>query len=59
MDPEIVRRATHVASALVGTHDVALQQRLESLLRDRPLAMEQPAPALTSLTNRILGLLER
>ena len=59
IDPEVVRRATHVACALVGARDVALQERLESLLRDRPLATEQPAPALTALTNRILGLLER
>ena len=31
---------------------------VETLLRDRPLAMEVPAPALTALTNRLVAYLE-
>jgi hypothetical protein len=31
---------------------------LEALLRDRALAFEAPVPALTSLTNRIVGYLD-
>ncbi|MBA2637780.1 MAG: hypothetical protein H0U79_06120, partial [Solirubrobacterales bacterium] len=32
--------------------------RLEGLLRDRPLAAEEPAAALTALTNRAVAYME-
>ena len=39
--------------------DVGEVERLEELLTDRPLALEEPAPALTALTNRMVAYLER
>ena len=33
-------------------------QGLEQLLADRPMALEEPAPALTALTNRVVAYLE-
>ena len=33
-------------------------ERIEGLLAERPLAMEQPAPGLTAVTNRIVGYLD-
>jgi hypothetical protein len=33
-------------------------RRLAELLADRPLAMEEAAPGLTALTNRIAGYAE-
>ncbi|MTD46775.1 MerR family transcriptional regulator [Conexibacter sp. W3-3-2] len=58
VDPEVTRRATHVAARLAGRADPAYGARLEELLHDRPMAVEQPAPALTSLTNRVVAYLE-
>jgi hypothetical protein len=43
---------------MVGAVDPALGARIESLLADRPLALEQPAPALTALANRVVAYLE-
>lgn len=58
IDPRVVRRASMVAAGLARAVDGALGARLEALLEDRPLAVESPAPALTALTNRMLGYLE-
>ena len=41
-----------------ATPTPAYGRRLEELLADRPLALEQPAPALTALTNRLLAYVE-
>jgi DICT domain-containing protein len=59
MDPEVTRRAATTAARLVGRSDPAAAERLEELLVDRPLAIDHPAPALTTLTNRIVAYLER
>jgi DICT domain-containing protein len=57
--PRAVRRAGQVAAKLVAQRDAAYGAELEALLADRPLATEEPAPALTALTNRAIGYLER
>ena len=59
LDPHATRRAAEVAARLVARADPAEAERLEELLRDRPLALEEPAPALTALTNRVVAYLER
>jgi DICT domain-containing protein len=56
--PRAVRRAAQVAARLAGQIDAEHGARLEAELRDRPLAFESPAPALTSLTNRAIAYLE-
>ena len=43
---------------LAGRSCPALADRVEALLADRPLAVEEPAPALTALTNRMVAYLE-
>jgi DICT domain-containing protein len=58
LDPRMVRRAAEVGASLARRADDALGARLERLLSDRPLAMEHPAPSLTSVTNRIVGYLD-
>jgi len=58
MDPEVVRRATHASAALAGRISPEVGERLESALRDRPLALDSPAPALTALCNRMIAYLE-
>ncbi|HYH89391.1 MAG TPA: DICT sensory domain-containing protein [Solirubrobacteraceae bacterium] len=58
LDPHVVRRATQVAATLARRADPALGERMDALLDERPLAMEQPAPGLTAVTNRIVGYLE-
>jgi DICT domain-containing protein/predicted DNA-binding transcriptional regulator AlpA len=58
IDPEATRRAAQVAARLVGRADEPLGERLQELLSDRPLALEEPAPALTALTNRMVAYLE-
>lgn len=57
--PRAVRRAAEVAARLVTQVDAEYGGELEALLADRPLAMEEPAPMLTALTNRAIGYLER
>ena len=53
LDPVATRRAAVVAARLAERADAGLRrERLEALLEDRPLALEEPAPALTALTNR-------
>jgi MerR family transcriptional regulator, light-induced transcriptional regulator len=58
IDPEVTRRAALTAARLVGRTAPAEGERLLSLLADRPLAMQSVAPALTSLTNRIVSYLD-
>lgn len=58
LDPRTVRRAAFVAAAIARRSAPQLGERLEALLRDRPLALESPAPGLTALTNRIVGYLD-
>ena len=58
LDPRVVRRAAHVAASLARRADPMLGERMERLLAERPLAMEQPAPGLTAVTNRIVGYLD-
>jgi DICT domain-containing protein/predicted DNA-binding transcriptional regulator AlpA len=58
MDPQATRRAAQVAARLVSRADPAFGAELEGLLADRPLALDEPAPALTSLTNRVIAYLE-
>jgi MerR family transcriptional regulator, light-induced transcriptional regulator len=58
LDPRTVRRAAQVGASLARRADDAFGERLEALLADRPLAMEHPAPSLTSVTNRIVGYLD-
>lgn len=58
LDPPTVRRAALAGAAIA--HDAApvVGARLDALLRDRPLALEAPAPGLTALTNRIVGYMD-
>jgi len=58
VDPVATRRAAEVAAQLVGRSAPEDQERLTAMLDGRPLALEQPAPALTSLTNRLVAYLE-
>jgi DICT domain-containing protein len=58
VDPVATRRAAQVGARLVGRCEPGTEERLTELLASRPLALEQPAPALTSLTNRVVGYLE-
>ncbi|WP_445151931.1 DICT sensory domain-containing protein [Baekduia sp. Peel2402] len=58
IDPEATRRAAQVAARLVGRVDPEVGERIGELLTDRPLALEEPAPALTALTNRMIEYLD-
>ena len=58
MDPQVVRRAALAGGMLAGRADPALGARIEGLLRERPLAVDTPAPGLTALCNRMIGYLE-
>jgi DICT domain-containing protein/predicted DNA-binding transcriptional regulator AlpA len=58
LEPRVVRDAALTAARLAGRIDPAYGKELEELLTDRPLALESPAPALTSLTNRAIAYLE-
>jgi DICT domain-containing protein len=58
VDPHATRRASQVAARLAGRADPALGDELLARLEDRPLALEQPAPVLTALTNRMVAYLE-
>jgi MerR family transcriptional regulator, light-induced transcriptional regulator len=59
LDPLAARRASRTAAALARTIDPQTGARLDALLADRPLALEQPVPALTALANRAVAYLER
>ena len=56
--PRAVRRAGQVAAKLVAQADPGYGAELEALLADRPMAVEEPVPALTALTNRAIGYLD-
>jgi DICT domain-containing protein len=58
VDPAATRRAAQVGARLVGRTMPAEEERLTELLAARPLALEQPVPVLTALTNRLVGYLE-
>jgi MerR family transcriptional regulator, light-induced transcriptional regulator len=58
IDPRATRHAAQAAARLAGNADAEYGRRLAELLGDRPLALEQPAPALTALTNRLLAYVE-
>ncbi len=58
VDPEATRRAAQVAARLAGRADPEFGERVTEILEDRPLAMEEPAPALTALTNRMIAYME-
>jgi DICT domain-containing protein len=58
IDASATRRAALVAARLAGRADPVFGEHLHALLEDRPLALEQPAPALTALTNRMVAYLE-
>ena len=58
LDPRATRKAAEVAARLVAIQDPEFGDELETMLADRPLAMEEPAPALTALTNRVIAYLE-
>jgi DICT domain-containing protein len=58
LDPFAVRRAAQVAAGLTTRGAPEHGERIEALLRDRPLAFEEPTPALTALTNRLVAYLE-
>ena len=58
VDPRAPGRAAEVGARLAGRASPPVGERLTALLQDRPLAMEEPAPALTALTNRLVSYLE-
>ena len=58
LDPRAARRAATVAALLARRRDEELGDQLDELLEGRPLAMEPPASALTSLTNRMVAYLD-
>jgi DICT domain-containing protein len=58
VDPRATRRAAEVAAQLAARADPEYGERLSRLLAERPLAMEEPVPALTALTNRVVAYLE-
>jgi DICT domain-containing protein len=59
MDAPVVRRAAQVGATIAARHAPEWSERLLSILADRPLAIEAPAPGLTALTNRMIGYLDR
>jgi DICT domain-containing protein len=59
LDPQATRRACRAAARMAATIDPPMGERLEELLADRPLALEQPVPTLTALANRVVAYLER
>ncbi len=58
LDPRATRRAAQVAAALAAREVPEEGARVAAMLADRPLAMEEPAPSLTALTNRLVAYLE-
>jgi DICT domain-containing protein len=58
IDPEVTRRAAVTAARLVGRADAERGEALLAQLAQRPLAMQSVAPALTTLTNRIVAYLD-
>jgi DICT domain-containing protein len=58
MDAPVVRRAAQVGAAIAARSAPEWSERLLSILADRPLAVESPAPGLTALTNPMNGYLD-
>ena len=58
LDARAARRAARTAARLTAAVDPVLGGRIDALLADRPLALDQPAPALTALANRVVAYLE-
>jgi DICT domain-containing protein len=58
LDPLAARRASQAAARLVARTDPTLGAELDQLLLDRPMAINDSAPALTALTNRVVAYLE-
>jgi DNA-binding transcriptional MerR regulator len=58
MDSAVVRQAVQVGALLAGRTCPVAGDRLQTLLVDRPLAVERPAAGLTALSNRIVGYLD-
>jgi MerR family transcriptional regulator, light-induced transcriptional regulator len=58
LDPQATRRAAVIASRMAGDIDAVLGAELEASLAERPLALEQPVPALTALANRVVAYLD-
>lgn len=58
LDARATRRAVEAAVQLAGRADPEYAERVGDLLAERPLAIEQPAPALTALSNRVVAYLE-
>jgi DICT domain-containing protein/predicted DNA-binding transcriptional regulator AlpA len=58
VDPAATRRAAEAAARMVARADAAHGRRLQQLLAGRPLAIDQPAPALTALANRAVAYLD-
>ncbi len=58
IDPVITRRAAQVGARLTAQVDPQYAAELEALLEERPMALEEPAPALTALMNRVVAYLE-
>ena len=58
LDPDATRRAARAAARLAAAIDPGTGEDLDTLLTGRPLALEQPAPALTALANRVVAYLE-
>jgi DICT domain-containing protein len=59
LDARAARRAAQAAVQLARRADPEYGERLDGLLADRPLALEEPAPALTALSNRVVAYLEQ
>jgi DICT domain-containing protein len=59
LDPSAARRACRTAARMAAAIDPETGERLEALLADRPLALEEPVPSLTALANRVVAYLER
>ena len=60
LDPVATRRAARVVAArLAARADPEYGGGCGRCSTDRPLALEEPAPALTALTNRVVAYLER
>jgi DICT domain-containing protein len=59
LDPRAARRACRTAARMAAAIDPETGERLEALLADRPLALEQPVPSLTALANRVVAYLDR
>ncbi len=58
LDPEVVRQASHAGAAAARAGSAEAGERLERLLRDRPLGADASVAALESLTMRMVDYLE-